>query len=70
MNIEDFEREYSAQHKCMATYKDKHGDTVKGLLLDGIQTSLSGIKYVNLDSFYKSIQLKHIISVKNTGEKW
>lgn len=66
----EFNKKYDGQYKMTATYKDKYGYTVKGLLLDKIQTSVLGTKFVYIDSFANTVKIDDLIDIKKTNTKW
>ncbi len=70
MNKHEFNRDYNGMTRCHATYKNVDGFTLIGLLLDGVQTSVTGHEFVFIDSFYNRVPLGHIKVVRDTGIQW
>ena len=70
MNEIEFNQAYLPDTKCKVTYKDDTGAVRIGLLLDGVQTSLTGNQFVYVDSFVNRPLVRDIIRVESLGVKW
>lgn len=71
MDIKEFNSAYNPDARCFVVYKEKGtGYNAKGLLLDGIQESVSGTLFVFVDSFCKRVPLSDVIRVQDTGTPW
>lgn len=65
-----FNRVYNPETKCYANYRDRCNHLQSGLILDGLYTSLSGIRFVYIDNRTISIKLCDIISITDSHIKW
>ena len=70
MKREDFEKEFSNDHRCKVKYRNRDGRTAFGIALDRVQKSLTGNLFVCVDSFVNRVKLSDIISIENTGREW
>lgn len=70
MNTFSFEKLYSSTTKCYAYYKDGLGFLQVGLILDGLQTSVTGEKFIHVDNFAKRVKIYDILSITDSYIKW
>lgn len=70
MDIETFNSQYDDRVQFTVTYRDRSGDTLKGLLLSGVQWGTSKVPFVYINNYAKRVVLADVLALTNTNKPW
>ncbi|ANA49148.1 hypothetical protein PMW_23 [Pseudomonas phage phiPMW] len=71
MKHSTFMETYSGEVRCMVTYTDNFGRTMKGIALQEPTKSIVTGKYcVDVDSFVNRVPLSRIHKIERTDKRW
>jgi len=70
MTLQDFKAAYNDRFKQTVTYRNKEGETLKGLLITFVWLNVSGEPFICVNNDVTSIPVKDVIALKTTDTPW